>query len=270
MGLELNLAFIRTIDTPSLETALLVVNRTRHHEVPYERVILTAGRQGWSAIVIDHSLPDHYLLRNLSGRLNTTAFELNANELTFGYRLHRDGQTLGAFESHLGLWINQRLRLVINMRDVKRLDLAEPAERFVLQLYHEHQRVRPWSQPSVRQTIPSQIDQYYRGSVQHLKSLVQPSIALNYLEDVFRPGMAAQAAIERLMGVLNLPYLPGDRIEIANEDEDDLAGYNDPNINTMVQEVVEGYAILDPTYWRGRLLTLPKGWRMIDYRRWEE
>ena len=89
-----NFAFVQTDDAEKLEGTIILVNRSRHHRLAYSRIIQTAPRRGWIALIIDSNSPDHYLFRNLSGRLDTTSFEFGRNGMQLYYRLHHKGRTI--------------------------------------------------------------------------------------------------------------------------------------------------------------------------------
>lgn len=257
MDRKVNLAFVRAVDGNAVESATKIINRTRTHKALYEHIIRTSARRNWVALLIESETPDFYLLRNLSGRLSTISFQLCCDGLRLAYRVHREGRTVGAYESHLNLWMTQQLRLAVNIRDVNRIDLAEPAGRLILQEYHEHQRLRPWTTPSFKQTLPHPVEQFYAGNVQHLRDFLKPDVDLAYLQTILHPGFSVDEALERLLHVLNLPYLPDDTVEIERSEPEKGI------------QVIEGHAILDTATWHEKKV-LPKGWAIIDYNSWIE
>lgn len=261
-----NLAFIKSPDVAVLDEIIILVNRTRQHPISYEWVIRTAPRDSWIALVNSIGTPDHYLMRNLSGRLSVIAFELYADDLSLSYRLHHRGQTVAAFESHLDLQIAQRLHQVVNTGDVRRLDLAEPIDRLVLRHYHEHHRSQPWAQATAPRSIPVELEQYYAGRASALNELLKPGFKSDYLDDVLQPGYAIEAMLERFSSMLDLPYLPGDAVEIPYT-ADDLNASIMANDDMIMQHTVTGYDILAPTTWPPDA-HLPERWSRISYQHW--
>jgi hypothetical protein len=272
-----NFALVRTADMLALEKAILYVNRSRRAPAHYTRIIQTTPRNGWIALIIDSVMPDHYLMRNLSGRLRTHAVELGINNVALYYRLHYDGQTTGAFESHLALWITQQLRLVITTGDITRIDLAEPAGRLVLKRYHEHQQSRAWSQPSANEKIPAEIEQFYIGQAIHLHDLCEPGVDLNYVQDLIKPGFSANQVLTRLAGVLSLPFIKGNPVVVDTKDTpfapntNQLKNMNTDELNQQLhrQRIVQGFSTLHPTTWPPTA-PLPKGWITLERRQWIE
>jgi hypothetical protein len=261
-----NLAFIKSSDVAALDENIILVNRTRQHPNSYEWIIRTAPRSSWIALINSIGTPDHYLMRNLSGRLLAIAFELYADDLALSYRLHHRGQTVAAFESHLDLQIAQRLRLVVNTGDVRRLDLAEPIDRLVLRHYHDHHRSQPWAQATAPRSVPTQLQQHYAGQASDLNELLKSGSKSDYLDDVLQPGYAVETMLERFSSLLDLPYLPGDTVEVPYT-ADDLSASIMANDDMMMQHTIKGYDILAPTTWPPDA-HLPEGWSRISYQRW--
>lgn len=260
-----NFAFVKTAEAAVLENAIILINRSRHQQVNYTRIIQTTARRGWTALILDSVLPDHYLLRNLSGRLHTDAFELGMNTITLYYRLHSSGRTTAAFESHLALWVTQQLRTILSTGNVMRIDLAEPAGRVVLQRYHEHRRSRAWAQPNNSPKLPPAVEQYYAGKANDLEGLFEPGTDLKYVQDIMKPGFSAQDALERLVAALALPYFKGDPVVV--EEEDPNAG----ELGTVMKNrrVVRNLAALQPSSWPVNS-KLPEGWLTLTQDRWTE
>lgn len=267
MNTTYHFAFVQTIDSNDLEGTIALVNRTRHHLIVYDRIIRTAPRRGWSALILDATNPDHYLLRHLSERLKTTAFSFGIQGVRLYYRLHQTGRTVSAFESHLTLWITQQLRALLSTGDVMRLDLGEPAGRLVLRRYHEHQRNRAWSNPTPQLDIPPAVEAHYQGQAADLMALFRLGTAVDDVQEALSPGFSPQAALDRLAQALDLPYLAGDRVEVNNPPATD--GSQRRFTAHEPQRVVQGYAILKPGTWpEGG--NLPEGWGVVWRSSWEE
>jgi hypothetical protein len=253
-----NFAFIKTHDIDTVKVNIVLINRSRHHSVGYERIILTEAHHEWCALIIDSNEPDHYLIRNLSGRLNATGFEFGINGIRLFYRLHEDGRTVSAYESHLALWVTQQLRNLVNTADVMGLDLAEPAGRLVLRRYHEHQRSRAWTQPSANEKVPITVETYYQGNAADLSKLFVQGTTTSYIQEILSPGFSPETALERLVEVLNLPYLTETQPELTKSSEDSAPG----------ERIVKGYDILKPATWT-ESATLPTGWHIISSESWQ-
>ncbi len=274
-----NFAFVKTIDSIALRNAIILINRSRHHPVTYTRLIQTKPQRGWIALIIDNVTPDHYLLRNLSGRLETKTFELGMNGISLYYRLHENGQTVSAFESHLALWITQQLRIILNTDNIMRIDLAEPAARLVLQRYHEHRRSRTWAQPSASHKIAPAIEQHYRGQVDKLKDIFEPGTQLAYVRDIVKPGFSAETALKRLVNVLALPYFKGEPVLVESDEQ--LTHSIDAQLATVETDanelalvlkgrrVVRDLAVLQPRTW-AEDSDLPTGWTVITRDKWTD
>ncbi len=269
-----NFAFVKTMDMTALENAISLINRSRHHPVNYSRIIQTTPRRGWIALIIDSVTPDHYLLRNISGRLNCHAFEIGINSISLYYRLHDRGRTVDAFESHLALWITQQLRLVLSTDNVMRIDLAEPAGRLVLQRYHEYRRSRAWAQPSANEKIVPSVEKYYAGQPEQLKSLLEPGTDLNYVRDLLKPGFSAREALHRIVTVLALPYFKGEPVIVDIKDhiqinEDADLNTDDLDMAFKGRRTVENLAVLESSTWPEDG-PLPKGWISLGRDRWTD
>lgn len=260
-----NFAFVKTADTAALENAITLINRSRHQPVNYTRIIQTTARRGWIALIIDSVVPDHYLLRNLSGRLHTDTFELGMNNITLYYRLHSSGRTTAAFESHLSLWVTQQLRAILSSGNVMRIDLAEPVGRVILQRYHEHRRSRAWAQPNASPKLPPAIEQYYAGKASDLANLFETGTDLKYIQDIMKPGFSAMDALERLVSALALPYFKGDPVIV----EEDDTTTNELGAVIKNRRVVRNLATLQPSSWPMNS-KLPEGWVILTQERWTE
>jgi hypothetical protein len=252
-----NFAFIKTKDTFNLEANIVLINRTRQHPVDYKRIIYTAPRRNWTALIVDSAEPDHYLLRNLSGRLGTQAFEFGINAGRLYFRLHKSGRTECAFESDIVHLVNQKLQMLFNTGDVKRLDLAEPAGRFVLRRYHEHQRTRSWTHPISIMAIPPSVESYYDTNIEQIKPLLMPNTDLEALQGILQPGTAPDIALEKLSRAAAMPYITADEVETAGLKPDDPP------------RIVKGYDILKPSTWPEGS-HLPTGWDIIPAESWEK
>lgn len=267
-----NFAFVRTNDMVGLENAIIFVNRSRHSSIQYSRIIQTTPRDGWIALIIDSALPDHYLMRNISGRLRSRSFELGSNGITLYYRLHQDGQSPGAFESHLALWVTQQLRMVLTTGDITRIDLAEPAGRLVLKRYHEHQRSRAWAQPSASEKIPPEIEQFYSGQAAQLKELLEPGMDTNYVQDIIKPGFSANHALNRLVAALALPYFKGEPVTADHMEREALPAADQMTTSDLTAEIqghriIKEMAVLHPSTWP-RSSPLPRGWITLEREKW--
>ncbi len=265
----LNFAFVKTSNATAVENAIVLVNRSRHQQVSYRRIIRTSSRRNWIGLIIDSVTPDHYLMRNLSGRLNIQAFEIGINNISLYYRLHQDGRTIAAFESHLALWIAQQLRTIISTADVTRIDLAEPAGRLILQRYHEHQRSRAWSQPSAGEKIAPAIEEHYVGKASQLKSLLEPGMDLSYVQEIINPGFSAMVALDRLINVLALPFLKGEPVIVPASEEIFLPNETEETLEISFSgdQVLKGKEVLQPSTWADAD-QLPKGWSVISQNAW--
>lgn len=271
-----NFAFVRTSDIAALENAIIYINRSRHSPIQYNRIIQTASRDGWAALILDSVLPDHYLMRNISGRLHTRSFEIGTNGISIYYRVHQDGQTTSAFESHLALWITQKLRLILSTGDITRIDLAEPAGRLVLKRYHEHQRSRAWSQPSANEKIPPEVEDFYAGQISQLRDLLEPGMDSNYVQDIIKPGFAANHALSRLVSALALPYFKGEPVYIEKESELELdtakidaLHSGQISLEMTGKKSIKDFAVLQPSTWPPHQ-PLPKGWLSVGREKWTQ
>ncbi|NDJ85086.1 MAG: hypothetical protein GYB66_04305 [Chloroflexi bacterium] len=271
----INFAFVRTVDMVALKDAILLINRSRHYPVSYSRVIQTTPRSGWIALIMDSMTPDHYLMRNISGRLETTAFELGINGEALYYRYHHDGRTEAAYESNLSKWIAQQLRLVLNSGDVRRIDLSEPGGRLVLQRYHEYQRSRSWTQPASDEEIDPSIRESYRPDATSLQELIEPNADIDDVQAILESDMTAQEMLGGLIDLLALPYLKGDPVmvavgnEITQPIQDDMISMNTKDLSRSLQghRVVNALAVLQPSTWlEGN--PLPDGWLTLTQNNW--
>jgi hypothetical protein len=262
----LNFAFVKSSNVTAIENAIILINRSRHQQVNYRRIIRTSPRRGWTALIIDSATPDHYLMRNLSGRLSTQTFEFGVNGVALYYRIHNEGRTVGAYESHLALWVAQQLRMIISTADVTRIDLAEPAGRLILQRYHEHQRTRAWTQPSAGEKIAPVIEQHYIGQASQLKSLLEPGTDLAYVQEIINPGFSAMVALDRLINILTLPYLKGEPVVVPSSEDIFAPSETEETLEISFSgdHVLKGVEILTPKTW-STMDQLPKAWSIISY-----
>lgn len=250
-------SFIQTNNPEALNAAIVMINRRRRIPIYYQRIIQTAPRRGWSALIFDGALIDHYLLRNLSGRLSTKAFGISTYNMQLSYRFHVQGQTQSAYESHLALMITDRVRRLLATGAIQELDLSEPAERLILQRYHAYQHNSAWTQPSARDEIPADIALYYTGNVTRIAELLKPGIDPRYVAEVLEPGFSSQTALQRLLESLVLPYLVGDEVTLLLETTE----------QSPVPQRIDGTAILHPQQWT-TIPVLPKNWGVVTAENW--
>ncbi len=255
-----NFAFIKIDDVTQLEEMIVLINRARHQLIEYERIILTKARQGWVALIIDTATPDHYLLRNLSGRLNTTAFAFGVNGNRIFYRLQKLGRTISAYESDLGALVQQYLDTLISTGDVRILDLAEPAGRLVLRYYHEHQRSRAWTQQnSDQQKIPHNYQKFYQGQAEELRELFMPGVSAGDMQEILNPDVDADEAFTKMVQYLDLPYLVGDHVEMQKLSDD----------SPQSERIIKDYDILRPSTW-SEGDHIPKDWVVLKKEMWKQ
>lgn len=254
-----NFAFVK-IDSPAqLEAMITLINRARHQLVEYERIILTKARQGWVALIIDTTTPDHYLLRNLSGRLTTTTFAFGVNGNRVYYRLHKLGRTVSAYESDLLTLVKQQLNTLISTGDVRILDLAEPTGRLVLRYYHDHQRSRAWTQqPTGQHKIPPNYEKHYKGDAEDLRELFVAGTTAGDVQAVLTPTVEAETAFAKLVQAFDLPYLVGDLVEIQKSSDD----------SPQTERVIKDYDILRPSTW-SEGDHLPADWLVLKKEAWQ-
>lgn len=251
-----NFGFIETDDDIDLMGLIILINRARHQAISYRRIIKTAARRGWIALMIDSAEPDHYLLRNLSARLKTQAFAFGLNDYGLYYRLFDNGQSLSAYESNIEAWIENQLRTLTNTGDVLAVDLAEPGGRLVLKHFHEHQRSRSWTQPVTIAHIPDAVRAFYAGHLEEIAHLFTADTAVSYMQGITAPDFDPDDGLNRLANGLNLPYTVGDIVEAPG-----LANDAEPRI-------VKGYEILRPSTWPEGS-NLPDGWHVVPAENWE-
>lgn len=251
-------AFVKTKQQDALRSAITLVNRERQHAIGYQQIFMTSPRRGWIALVFDGVLIDQYLLRNISRRLETYTFGLSSFRMYISYRLHSNGKTIAAYESHLPLVIMERLRHVLSAGAVDELDLAEPAERVVLQRYHEYQLQGGWVKPSPG-AMPPEVESYYAGHAVDLGVVLKQGTDPRYIDEVLKPGYSIETALERLLGACALPYLHGDEISAPVWDE---ASYS------VRMQPLTGLDILDRQRW-ANAPELPKGWVVVRADAWE-
>lgn len=255
-----NFAFVKIDDVDKLADMIVLINRARHQLIDYERIILTEARQGWVALIIDTAIPDHYLLRNLSGRLNTTTFDFGVNTGRVFYRLHKQGRTVSAYESQLLTLIKQQLNALISNGDVRTLDLAEPAGRLVLRYYHDHQRSRAWTQqPTGQHKISKTCELHYQGNADALRELFTQDTEIDSIQDILAPKVEAETAFTVLVQAFELPYLVGDLVEIQKSSDD----------SPQTERVIKDYDILRPGTW-SEGTHLPDGWQVLKKERWQQ
>jgi hypothetical protein len=240
--------FIKCEDQVALGRAILRINLTRRQQFFYRSLVLSAPRRGWIAILLGEGggLIDHLLLRNLSGKLETLAFELRLGRFDVAYRLHREGRTVAAFESNLPYYVNHRLRMIETADDVTVLDLGEPIERFVLKRYHDLQHPNAAITLSLR--LPDALHDHYAGTPELLRPLLRYDADVAYIQRLLTPGYNPERVFEHLMELLDLPYLP----------QDD--GLTIPSPDGTVQKI-DGLAITRPATWHD--YTLPSQWRRM-------
>ncbi len=237
--------FIKHTDQPSLGRAVLQINQARRQVFYYRSLVLSSPARGWIALLLGEGggLVDHLLLRNLTGRLKTIAFELQLGRYDFSYRLHQSGRTISAFESSLPYYVNHRLRMIETAKDVRMLDLAEPIERFVLKRYHDLQH--PNAAITLVLRIPDAIQEHYAGSAAALRPVLRRDAEAAYISRLLAPGHNPESSFESLVALLDLPFLPADTVLTA--------GGGQP-------QQVSGYALTRPSTW---LEELPEGWRRM-------
>ncbi len=234
------MVFLQARDQAGLPEVIWDINQVRRQRLYYSSLILSAPRQGWIRLIIGESgMVDHLLMRNLSGRLSTLAFELQSGMLGFAYRVYEGGRTTGAFESNLTFYINQRLQMLSAPREAELLDLADLVERYVLKRYQEGLR-RSGSHLAGRESLPDDLQAFYAGDVKQLAPVLKPETDLAFVRRLLEPGFNPQAAFNHLLSVLALPYLGPDEVNLFG-----LAGMAQP----------------------GREAALPEGWRRIPARR---
>ncbi|GAB4571380.1 MAG: hypothetical protein Kow0077_07980 [Anaerolineae bacterium] len=240
------LVALKWADHVTLARAVLQINATRQQRIAYTSLILSAPQGGWVLLLLGdgQGAVDHMLMRNLSGRLATMAFEARVGEHDFAYRLHAMGHTESAFESNLTHYINQRVRTLERTRNVDLLDLGEPIERFVMKRYRELQQPDPASTLSL--TIPEVLQAHYKGDAQALSAILKPDIEVGFVSGLLAPGFSPQRAFELLLQSLKLPYL-GEVLTACAEDGQVLAE-------------AAGLSVLQPVTWSA---ALPAGWRRI-------
>lgn len=237
--------YVRSEDQSAVGRAVLQVNSNRHQRFFYRSLILTSPARGWVALVLGSSgTSDHLLLRNLSGLLNTLAFELQLGAMNFAYRLHRQGRTVSAFESNLLFYVNNCLQMIRSPRDFDLLDLAEPIDRFVLERLQKLQH--PGLATGAVLEIPDRLQDYYAGDAAQLRPVLRGDADEAYVASLLAPGFNPEVAFERLAALLDLPYLPSDCVTVPVDDRE--------------ARQVTGYAITKPATWRD---ALPPGWRRM-------
>ena len=264
-----NFAFVKTIDTESLNNAIIFVNRSRRHPFTYKRITQTAPRDGWSALIIHHTAPDHYLMRNISGRMGVRVFELGTNGFSMMYRVHQSGKTISAFESHLALWVTQQLRALMATSNMSQIDLAEPAGRWILRRFHEYQRAWSWSASKANESVTPELQRYYAANAEDLKDYVRNSTDLDYVRDLVKPGFSTNEAFERLLEVIELPYLSGSPVIAEVQGTTDVsATASATEAPPEQQRTLRGPEILQPSTWNDQLV-LPRGWVAITEDQWK-
>lgn len=239
------LVLVQHSDQRSLGRALLQINLTRRQRFFYRSLVLSRAVEGWIAVLLGEGggLNDHLLVRNLSGTLQTMAFELRLGYSHVAYRLHRDGRTVSSFESNLPYYVNQRLRLLESAQDASILDLGEPVERFVLKRYQELQHPETVSTLSLR--IPDVIQAHYSGDAIALKPLLKPGFDTGYITGLLAPGFDPKQAFEGMLTALDLPFLCEQEIAVAQGGK------------TMW---IDGPALTRPATWHQ---VLPDGWHRM-------
>lgn len=236
---------IEYADPPALGRAILQINATRRQRFFYRSVIVTAPRQGWIALLLGEGggMVDHLLLRNLSGKLTTRAFELRFGGHDVAYRLHQGGQTISAFESNLPYYVNSRLRILEAAQNAAVLDLGEPLERFVLKRYRELQHPGLVSTLTLR--IPDVLQAHYSGDAVALASLLLPGSEVGYVSSLLAPGFNPQTAFEQLAAVLDLPFIHDAALTVAWQGQ---------------AHEISGLMLTRPATWQD---FLPPGWHRM-------
>lgn len=273
-----NLAFVKTIDIDNLSKAITFVNRARRYPFRYKRIIQTTPRNGWIALILNSPIPDHYLLRNISGRMNIRTFEVSTNGFSMSYRLHSNGKTIAAYESHLSLWVTQQLRALMSTGDVSQIDLAEPAGRLILKRYHEYRRQWSWSASNANESVTSDITWHYAGRAEDLKELLDNGTEIQYVQDMIKPGLSVESAFARLIEVLDMPYIKGEPV-VVDVDESETAKTSDSDALSKLstgelanafrsQRLIRGLDVLSPTTWPNGA-TMPKGWIVLTEEQWK-
>jgi hypothetical protein len=238
--------FIRHQSQPAVGRAVLEINSIRRQRFFYPSLILSVPRRGWMALLLGEGggLTDHLLLRNLSGILQTTAFELRLGYLDFAYRVHRNGRTVAAFESNLPYYINHRLNMVEASNNIGLLDLGEPIERLVLKRWHDLQH--PSAVVTLSLTIPEDLQLRYSGDVADLSNLLRPDTDAKYVASLLAPGFNPEKAFTNLVEVLDFPYLPDDFVTSTDHDG--------------VERQFSGFEVTKPATW---FEYLPDDWRKM-------
>lgn len=255
-----NFAFVKIDDVAKLEDMVVLINRARHQVIDYERIILTNARQGWIALIIDTTTPDHYLLRNLSGRLNTTAFAFGVNGHRIFYRLQKLGRTNSAYESDLGTLLQLHLDSLISTGDVRTLDLAEPIGRLVLRYYHEHQRSRAWTQQTSDQhKIPHNVEIFYKGQAEEIRELFVQGVSAGDMQAILNLEVDTDEAFAKMVQYLDLPYLVGDHVEMQK-----LSDHSPQS-----EQIIKDYDILRPSTW-SEGDHIPTDWVVIKKEKWKQ
>lgn len=238
--------FIKHQDQPTVGRAILQINTARRQRFFYRSLVLSEPQQGWIALLLGEGggLVDHLLLRNLSGRLRTTAFELRLGRYDFAYRVHRDGETVGAFESNLPYYVNFRLRMIDTANDVQVLDLGEPIERFILKRYHDLQH--PTAAITLSLKIPEAMQLHYAGDFAALEPVLRHGADEKYVKSTLTPGFSPERAFENLLSVLDLPYIPPHNLIFTDEQGE--------------THQARQYEVTQPATWHD---VLPPGWKRM-------
>lgn len=246
-------AFVKTQNMESLKTAIKDINRQPRPPFAYRRLVMTAPRRGWLALLFEADSIDFYLLRNVSKTLATETFGLSQFGVQISYRYYANGATHGAYESHLELKLAERLRRLLVTQNIKELDRHEPAESLVQYRFRQHQMTNSWELPSVQETIPPFVTKFYQGNIEHIKNLLKPDVNIHYIAEVLTPGYSPETIMERLLNALNLPYL-------SQADEIIYPYADDPSLKRSLA----GAMMLDPRRWHDAQ-PLPNGWETITF-----
>ncbi len=238
-------ALIQYDDLRALGRAILQINIHRRQRFFYRSVVLTSPRNGWVALLLGEGggLVDHLLMRNLSGRLRTVAFELRLGQQDLAFRLHRDGRTISAFESNLAAYVSQRLSSVEMARNADVLDLSEPLERFVLKRYHDLQH--PDTTTTLSLKVPGVLQAHYSSDASSLVLLLRDTADMAYVNSLLAPGFSPQQAFEGLVAALDLPFLPPDTVTVGRRGHEQQIG---------------SYEMVRPDRW---VEMLPDGWQRM-------
>lgn len=250
-------AFVKVQSLETLKASIKDINRQRQIPILYRRLIYTAPRRNWLALLFDNENADYYLLRNLSKQMMTDSFGLNLSGIQISYRYFVNGKMEAGYESHLELKLLDRLRRLIVTHNLTELDREEPAEVFVQYLYRQYQQKgNTWDTPMLESPVPPHFANPYQPDIPKLKNLLKPDVDTRYIEEVLSPGYSPETIMERLVNALQLPYLsPADEVVFPYD--------KDPTLKRSLS----GTAILDPRRWP-ESQPLPNGWETLTIKDW--